>query len=163
MEQCSETSAHKIQTPKIHPKERLQHSILVDDFVRFTSTLTLILTEYGVLSTSGLACPPIHVEVCVSVWSPLAQNARTCMYHIYKVGVRRVKVMGSVVPHEEQDGRIQSCKHVVTLSHDHTFCPQASKYLTSKLVLLSFLELLPPDIKYSIPIRCMSFTHLFIP
>jgi hypothetical protein len=26
MEQCSETSAHKIQTPEIHPKERRQHS-----------------------------------------------------------------------------------------------------------------------------------------
>jgi hypothetical protein len=24
--QCSETSAHKIQTPGIHPKERIQHS-----------------------------------------------------------------------------------------------------------------------------------------
>jgi hypothetical protein len=26
MEQCSETSAHKIQTPGSHPKERIQHS-----------------------------------------------------------------------------------------------------------------------------------------
>ena len=83
----------------------------------------MILTEYGVLSASGLACPPIHVEVCVSVWSPLAQNARTRMYHIYKVGVRRVKVMGPVATHEEQDGRIESCEHMVTLSHDPTFCP----------------------------------------
>jgi hypothetical protein len=24
--ECSETSAHKIQTPGIHPKERIQHS-----------------------------------------------------------------------------------------------------------------------------------------
>ena len=27
MEQCSETSAHKIQTPGSHPKERMQHRI----------------------------------------------------------------------------------------------------------------------------------------
>jgi len=26
VEQCSETSAHKIQTPGNHPKERTQHS-----------------------------------------------------------------------------------------------------------------------------------------
>jgi hypothetical protein len=26
MGQCSETSAHKIQTPGSHPKERIQHS-----------------------------------------------------------------------------------------------------------------------------------------
>ena len=100
----------------------------------------MILTEYGVLSASGLACPSIHVEVSVSVWSPLAQNARTCMYHIYKVGVRRVKVMGPVVPHEEEDGRIQSCEHAVTLSHVPKFCPQDSKYITSILSVLIFLN-----------------------
>jgi len=27
--QCSETSGHKIQTPGIHPKERIQHFIFV--------------------------------------------------------------------------------------------------------------------------------------
>jgi hypothetical protein len=75
----------------------------------------VILTEDGVLSASRLACPTVHVEVSMSVWSPLAQNARTCMYHIYKVGIRWVKVMGPVVPHEKQDGGIQSCEHVVNL------------------------------------------------
>lgn len=72
----------------------------------------MILTEDGVLSASGLACPPIHIEVGMPIWSPLPQNAGTCVYHIYKVGVRRVKVMGPVVPHEEQDGGIQPCENM---------------------------------------------------
>lgn len=85
-------------------------SLAVDRLDEVRSHLGVVTrqsSENGVLSASWLACPPIHIEVSMSVWSPLAQNARTCVYHIYKVGVRRVKVMGPVVPHEEQDCGIQ--------------------------------------------------------
>jgi hypothetical protein len=61
----------------------------------------MILTEDGILSTSGLARSPIHVEVCVSVGPPLAQNACACVYHIYEVSICGVKVMRPVAPHEE--------------------------------------------------------------
>jgi hypothetical protein len=77
-----------------------------------------ILTENGVLRAAGLARPPVDVEVSMSVWAPLAENARACVDHIYEVSVRRIKVMGPVVSHVEQDGRVQTCNSVVSSMAD---------------------------------------------
>jgi hypothetical protein len=47
------------------------------------------------------------------------------------VSIRRVKVMRSVVPHEEQDGGVQTCQHITldcrflkffNISPDPRFC-----------------------------------------
>lgn len=85
----------------------------------------LSLTENGVLSAPGLTCSSIHVEVCVSVWAPLAQNARTRVDHVYEVSVRRVKVMGPVGSHVKQDGWIQTCNSFVLFL---LFCFGANGY-----------------------------------
>jgi hypothetical protein len=91
----------------------LAYVIVGKMYQKLPTALAMFLTEDGILSTPGLARSPIHVEVCMSVGPPLAQNARACVDHIYEVSVSRVKVMRSVAAHEEQDGGVQTCQHTI--------------------------------------------------
>jgi len=54
------------------------------------SFFRLLLTEYRRSGASGLTRATVYVKVRVAGGPPLAQDARGCMDHVHKMGIRFV-------------------------------------------------------------------------
>lgn len=65
------------------------------------------LTYEAVAGATGLRCTAVHVEVCVTAGSPLAEHAGRGVYDVHEMRVRRVEVSGPVVAHVKYYRRVQ--------------------------------------------------------
>ena len=84
--ECSETTAHKIQTPGNHPKERIQSKITLlltkDPSMHFLSLTYTYLLFHLILCISFTIFYGQHHELCTN-W----QQTRKCVISCFRRGV----------------------------------------------------------------------------
>ena len=69
------------------------------------------LTYYARAEASRLTSPSVHIEIGVTVRTPLAEDSGACVNHIDEIRVRRVQIVRSIVSHIENDSRIQTYRN----------------------------------------------------